>query len=97
MDIVNDLIKERERREAIFENYERYVMEIKEIAKRYFGDVKVYIFGSVVRGDYHVMLSNIDIAVITDYKNRERILKFEVLDEKRWRIYRKFIDCLKEI
>ena len=50
MDIVRELLKEREERLKIFENYKEYAKIIKKIAQEIFGEVKVYVFGSVVRG-----------------------------------------------
>jgi len=50
---------ERYRREL-----KKYLNVIKAIAKEYFGpDVKVYLFGSVLRGDYGPQ-SDIDVAVV---------------------------------
>ncbi|WP_456468738.1 nucleotidyltransferase domain-containing protein [Archaeoglobus sp.] len=49
---------------------------IKGLAGRYFGSVKVYVFGFAVRGDYHVMLSDIDVAVVTGCEDRELIYRF---------------------
>ncbi|WP_457548506.1 nucleotidyltransferase domain-containing protein [Archaeoglobus sp.] len=111
MDIVDDLLKEKSKREKIFKNYTEFVKKIKEVAKSYFGDVKVYVFGSAVRGNYHVMLSDIDVAVVTNCKDYVKIYSFKaeifekfedvfeihVVDERTWKIYKKFIDALIEI
>ncbi len=56
MNIVKELLKEREIRESYFKNYLEYA------------------FGSVVNGNYHIMLSDIDIAII---------LKEEVLNKEK--------------
>jgi predicted nucleotidyltransferase len=111
MDIVDDLLKEKTEREKIFRNYIKFARKIKDVAKRYFGDVKVYVFGSVVRGNYHVMLSDIDVAIVTNCKDYKEIYSFKaeisekfgdifeihIIDEGTWRFYEKFIDALIEI
>jgi len=46
--------------------------------------VRVFVFGSVVRGDYCIGLSDIDVAIVSeDFKNREKKLRiYNVLYEK---------------
>lgn len=106
MDIVIELIEERERRKRFFKNYLTYVREIKKIAEELFGDVEVYVFGSVISKDYHLILSDIDVAIVTKNKNKEKQLKLKVevqrrfgdvfevhvLNRKEWELYQKFID-----
>jgi len=106
MDIVIELIEERERRKRFFEDYLKYVREIKKIAEELLGDVEVYVFGSVISGDYHPVLSDIDVAVVVKEKDKEKHLEFKVrvdkmvgdvfeihvLDEKEWKFYKGFID-----
>ena len=89
MDIVNELLKERRKREKIFKNYIKLVSKIKEIAKSYFGNVKVYVFGSAVRGGYNVMLSNIDVAIDTNCKDYVKIYSFKA------EIFEKFGDVFE--
>jgi len=90
-----------------------YFLKYREIA----GEVKdtvnkevrarVFVFGSVVRGDYCVGLSDIDIAVVSsDFKDREKRLKvynklfekyfdspieFHLLTPEQWEFYLRFI------
>ncbi len=111
MDIVDELLREREKRLKIFRNYKDYAKIVKKIAEEILGDVKVYVFGSVVRGDYHPILSDIDIAIITNCSDIEKHLKLKakvarlfedifeihVLSEKEWKLYRRFIDKFIEI
>jgi len=111
MDIVRELLKEREERLKIFKNYREYVKIIRKIARELLGDVKVYVFGSVVRGDYHPILSDIDVAVVTSCQDRRKHLKLKaevarlfgdifeihVLNENEWKFYKRFIDKFVEI
>ncbi len=71
--VVERLIEERKMREEIFKNLEAYLKELKRIAENYFGDCRVFLFGSVARGDYNVMLSDVDVAIVTDCNDREKI------------------------
>ncbi|WP_457550564.1 nucleotidyltransferase domain-containing protein, partial [Archaeoglobus sp.] len=66
-----------------------------------------YVFGSVVRGDYSVGLSDIDVAIVSDeFESREKKLEiydllferyfdtpfeFHLLTRKAWRFYRRFV------
>ncbi len=57
------------------------------------------------------MLSNIDVAIVTSCKDRDRIYRFKtevdekfgdffelhVVDERVWRFYRRFIDVLEVV
>lgn len=108
--VVERLIRERERRSEIFSNLDKHAKEVKKLAEKYFGNCKVYLFGSAVRRDYHVMLSDIDIAIVTDCIDRNRILRFKaevsrkwdifelhVVNEDMWDFYRRFIDKFKEV
>jgi len=53
----------------------------KEVCKKEVrGDIEVIVFGSVVRGDYTVGLSDIDVLVVSrKFKNRD--VKYEILGE----------------
>lgn len=49
-------------------NLEKYLDIVKTLAIEHFGfDVKVYLFGSVLRGDYRP-LSDIDVAVVLEMR-----------------------------
>lgn len=67
MSVFLELLKERVRREKkYFEDPERYLRTFKEILKKELGDdVRIYLFGSVVRGDYIVGRSDIDVLVVS--------------------------------
>ncbi|MEM3869081.1 MAG: nucleotidyltransferase domain-containing protein [Candidatus Jordarchaeales archaeon] len=54
-----------EKRRSVFERWEEYVEKVKERGTRLLPETKVYVFGSVVREDYHPMLSDIDVAVVS--------------------------------
>src|SRR3972149_5863116 len=54
------------RTKKYFENSEEYFRIIKTRAKNILGkDAKIFVFGSLVRKDYHPMISDIDIAVVS--------------------------------
>ena len=65
-------------------NFKRHAERIKSVLKEYLSDFEVYVFGSVVRGDYSPGLSDIDLAVVSDdFKVREKRLEvYDVLFEK---------------
>lgn len=62
-----EILKEiAEEKRKYFENYLDYAKKIKEKAKELLGeDVKVLVFGSVVRGDWWLD-SDIDVLIISD-------------------------------
>ncbi len=108
--MIDELLKEKENRLKFFRDYLKYAKKIKEIAREMFGDVKVYVFGSAVRGDYHPMLSDIDVAVVTNCDDRRKHLEFKakvarisdifeihVLSEREWKFYKRFIDEFVEV
>ncbi|MCS7121542.1 MAG: nucleotidyltransferase domain-containing protein [Archaeoglobaceae archaeon] len=49
-----------------FKNYRKYLQEISEILSNYLKKFEVYVFGSVVRGDYSPGLSDIDVAIVSE-------------------------------
>jgi len=55
-----------EKRKEYFDNLEYYLKIIKQRVKELLPDAKVYLFGSVVTGDYHPALSDIDIAIVSE-------------------------------
>jgi predicted nucleotidyltransferase len=89
-----------------FENFREVGKEIKEIVKKHV-KAKVFIFGSVVRKDYAVGLSDIDVAIVSDeFKNMEKKLKvydilfskyfdspleFHLLTQKQWEFFLRFV------
>lgn len=89
-----------------FENFREIGKEIKEIVNRHV-KAKVFIFGSVVRNEYSVGLSDIDVAIVSnEFKDREKKLKvydilfskyfdspfeFHFLTEKQWEFFLRFV------
>ena len=55
-------------RKKYFENWLEYAKKIKEKAKKVLKDenLKVFVFGSVVEGDFSIGLSDIDVAVVSE-------------------------------
>lgn len=94
------------RRLMYFKNYRKVAKSIKALVKK-FVNAEVFVFGSVIKGDFSVGLSDIDIAVVSEkFKNRELKLKiydellkkyfdspfeFHILTPEQWRFYRRFI------
>ena len=94
-------------RAEYFMNFKKYATDIKSILREYLSDFEVYVFGSVVRGDYSSGLSDIDLAVVSDdFKVREKKLEvydvlferffdtpfeFHLLTKDRWNFYLRFI------
>lgn len=51
-------------------NYREVATSVKEVIKEYYKDARIFVFGSVVRGEYTAS-SDIDILVVSDEVNRE--------------------------
>ena len=75
-------------RKEYFDNYLKYVKEIKEFAKEYFKDnfYQLILFGSIIDGNYSIGLSDIDIAIIlkNDIDLKEKV-KFLVEIDKKYK------------
>ncbi|MCD6221487.1 nucleotidyltransferase domain-containing protein, partial [bacterium] len=62
-----EILKEiGEERKKFFENFKDYSLEIKNKAKQLLGEVKVLVFGSVIKNSYNIVNSDIDILIISD-------------------------------
>ncbi len=55
-----------ERRKKYFEDWRRYAEELCAFARRWYGDAKIIVFGSVAKGAYNVLSSDIDVLVVTE-------------------------------
>jgi len=104
MEVIKELF---ENRKKYFDNLNFYLKEIKKLVKSLVPDAKVYLFGSVIKGNYSIGLSDIDIAIVSkDFENRDKKLKvldvllkkffespfeFHVLSENQWKYYLNFI------
>jgi predicted nucleotidyltransferase len=55
-----------ERRKKYFDNLDFYLEKIKERTIQILPDAKIYLFGSVVKGNFHTVLSDIDIAIVSN-------------------------------
>lgn len=96
-----------------FLNFKKYTEEIKKILADHLSVFEIYVFGSVVRGDYSPGLSDIDIAIVSEeFADRKRKLEiydilfekffdtpfeFHLLTKEIWRFYLRFIDDYVEI
>jgi len=49
MKLIDLLIERQRRQEKYFKNYKFYAKKVKKIAKEYLGEVKMFIFGSILR------------------------------------------------
>lgn len=63
MDLIDLLLERKRENQKYFDEPLKYARIIKEEANKILGDVKVYIFGSIVKGNYSVN-SDIDLLVI---------------------------------
>ncbi len=91
------------KRKKYFENYLKHSQQIKKLAKEFFKEkfLKMFVFGSVVRGDYSIGLSDIDIAIILkkgvhrdekvrfllliDEKFPENPFEIHIVSEEKWK------------
>jgi len=62
-------LERKRENQKYFGNYLYYAKESKKIAKRFFKKLKVFVFGSVVKGDY-TPASDIDLVIVS--KNMPR-------------------------
>jgi hypothetical protein len=62
--LVDLLIGKRKRDEKYFQNYLSYVKKIKRVANDVLGEVKIFVFGSLIRGEAEPG-SDIDILIIS--------------------------------
>jgi len=72
MDLVDLLLEEKREKEKYFKEPEKYVKKIKKKAKEILKKVRVFLFGSIVRGDF-LFSSDIDVLVVSDnFKEEEK-------------------------
>lgn len=76
MDLLLDIAREKAEK---FSRWREYANEIKNFVEKELGeDVEVIVFGSVIRGDYAVGLSDIDVLIVSEqFKNRD--IKYKIL------------------
>ncbi|MBE8540468.1 nucleotidyltransferase domain-containing protein [Geoglobus acetivorans] len=102
-----------EKRRRYFENLDEYLNSVKEIVLKDIPESEIYVFGSVVGGDYSVGLSDIDVAVVSDsFSDREKKLEmfgkltkeffdspfeFHVLTKEQWKFYRRFVKEFRKV
>ncbi len=66
------LLEEKKEKKKYFRNYLKYAKIAKKIAKSELGDVKVFVFGSVVKKE-HTPTSDIDLLIVS--KNMPKTMK----------------------
>jgi predicted nucleotidyltransferase len=72
MDLVDLLLEEKKENEKYFKESEKYVKKIKRKAKEILKGARVFLFDSIVRGDF-LLSSDIDVLVVSDnFKESER-------------------------
>jgi predicted nucleotidyltransferase len=59
------ILEEAKLRKKYLDNYMSYVKIIKEKAKKLLNDAEVYVFGSIVRGNYNPM-SDVDVMIVSE-------------------------------
>ncbi|MEM5820829.1 MAG: nucleotidyltransferase domain-containing protein [Candidatus Aenigmatarchaeota archaeon] len=93
-------------RTEYLEKVKKLLKEMKKIVNQHV-NAKIYVFGSIVKGNFSIGLSDVDIAIVSDeFKNREKKLEvydilfskyfdypfeFHLLTEKQWNFYLRFI------
>ena len=65
MDLIDLLLQRKKENEKYFKNPQEYAFLIKKRAKEILGEVKVYLFGSVIKGNW-TPDSDIDVLVVSD-------------------------------
>jgi len=101
------LVKEAERRREVFKNLQKILEEIKKTLIDMDKESRVFLFGSVARGEY-ALTSDIDVLILTKLKPSEVIARlrekgfdepfeFHVVDDKTFNFYRQLIRELKEL
>jgi len=91
----------------VFENYLDYAKKIKKLLEKNLSSFELFVFGSVVKGNFSVGLSDIDIAVVSDeFKDRNKKLEiydllfseffsypfeFHLLTKDKWNFYKRFV------
>lgn len=70
--LVDILLERKAEREKYFKNYLKYARMAKKIAKKELKDVKVFVFGSVVKKE-HTPASDIDLLIVS--KNMPKRMK----------------------
>ena len=64
-----------EKRKMYFKEYRKYAREIKKIVAKKVG-CRVYVFGSILSGDYSIGLSDIDIAIVSEeFRDRRKKIR----------------------
>jgi predicted nucleotidyltransferase len=65
--LLKSIIKEAKQRREIFNNLPEHLKEIKKFLKSLDEDCRVFLFGSVARGE-HTFVSDIDVLILTKLK-----------------------------
>ena len=90
-----------------FKNYGKYAKEMRALLSKYLEEFELYVFGSVIKGDYSIGLSDIDVAIVSnEFESRENKLRvydvlsekyfdspfeFHLLTPKEWKLFLRFI------
>jgi len=90
-----------------FKNYGRYMKEIRDLLSKYMSEFELYVFGSSIKGDYSIGLSDIDVAIVSnEFESRDKKLRvydvlfekyfdspfeFHLLTQNRWEFFLRFI------
>ena len=90
-----------------FKNYGKCVKEMRDLLSKYLEEFELYVFGSAIKGDYSIGLSDIDVAIVSnEFELRKKKLRvydvlfekyfdspfeFHLLTVKRWKFFSRFI------
>ena len=79
MKLVSVALELTKKKEIYFENWEKYSIEIKNFVEDLLRDeVELIVFGSIVRGNYALGISDIDLLIISD-RFGDRDVRFNTL------------------
>lgn len=78
---INGLIEEAEKEKKYFQNYLKYARLIKREAKKLLGEVKVFVFGSILKEDE--VAQDIDILIVSP--KLKKTLKKSKIQAEIWK------------
>lgn len=68
-----------ETRRKYFLGWRDYVRKIEEIAVKELGEAEVYVFGSIVKGQAHPALSDIDVLIVSSNAPKDNVQRAKII------------------
>ncbi len=94
-------------RVELFKRWRKVAEEVRAMVREKVPEASVYVFGSVIRGDFSTGLSDLDVAIVSPaFEDRDLKLsiydllfekyfslpiEFHLLTPEKWKFYRRFI------